>query len=169
MLESLFNKVSGFQIRNFIKKRLQHRRSPVKIAEFFKNTLFYWTPPVAASNKWSPIFSKVIRYIFYLKNWTMKFKWTKDFATILRNPYTRKVFRWTHIFAECFQWLFIKKMKTISEIHENEIHSAAISDNTSFRWEVLKHKLKQCWHEWQTNWLLVYYWFSENVKNIKLI
>ena len=99
----------------------------------------------------------------------MKFKWTKDFATILRNPYARKVFRWTHIFAECFQWLFIKKMKTISEIHENEIHSASFSDNTSFRWEVLKHKLKQCWHEWQTNWLLVYYWFSENVKNIKLI
>ena len=52
----------------------------------------------------------------------MKFKWTKDFTTILRNPYTRKVFRWTHIFAECFQWLFIKKMKTILEIHENEIN-----------------------------------------------
>ena len=44
-----FNKVTGPQNCNFIKKRLQHRFLPVKFANFFKNTLFYRTSPVAAS------------------------------------------------------------------------------------------------------------------------
>ena len=39
MLESLFNKVTGLQACNFTKKRLQHRRFPVNIANF-KNTYF---------------------------------------------------------------------------------------------------------------------------------
>ena len=37
MLESLFNKFIGLQACNFTKKRLQHKRFPVKIANF-KNT-----------------------------------------------------------------------------------------------------------------------------------
>ena len=39
MLESLFNKFIGLQACNFTKKRLQHRRFPVNIADF-KNTYF---------------------------------------------------------------------------------------------------------------------------------
>ena len=39
VLESLFNKVTGLQACNFTKKRLQHRRFPVNIANF-KNTYF---------------------------------------------------------------------------------------------------------------------------------
>ena len=39
MLESLFNKFIGLQACNFTKKRLQHRRFPVNIANF-KNTYF---------------------------------------------------------------------------------------------------------------------------------
>ena len=39
MLESLFNKFIGFQACNFNKKRLQHRRFPVNIANFM-NTYF---------------------------------------------------------------------------------------------------------------------------------
>ena len=39
VLESLFNKFVGFQACNFTKKRLQHRRFPVNIANF-KNTCF---------------------------------------------------------------------------------------------------------------------------------
>ena len=39
MLESLFNKFIGFQVYKFTKKRLQHRRFPVNIANF-KNTYF---------------------------------------------------------------------------------------------------------------------------------
>ena len=36
MLEFVFNKVAGLKALNFIKKRLQHRRSPVKFAKFLK-------------------------------------------------------------------------------------------------------------------------------------
>ena len=39
-LESLFNKVADLQVRNFIKKRLQHNCFPVKFANFLKNTYF---------------------------------------------------------------------------------------------------------------------------------
>ena len=39
MLGSLFNKFIGLQACNFTKKRLQHRRFPVDIANF-KNTYF---------------------------------------------------------------------------------------------------------------------------------
>ena len=48
MLESLFNKVTGFQASNFIKKRLQHRCFPVKLVKFLR-TPFFTAPPVAAS------------------------------------------------------------------------------------------------------------------------
>ena len=34
VLESLFNKVAGIQVCNFIKKRFEHGRSPVNIAKF---------------------------------------------------------------------------------------------------------------------------------------
>ena len=37
------------QACNFNKKRLQHRCFPVNISKFFKNSLFYRTPLVAAS------------------------------------------------------------------------------------------------------------------------
>ena len=47
MLESVFNKVTGLKACKFIKKRLHHRRFPVKF-EIFKNTFFYRTPLVAA-------------------------------------------------------------------------------------------------------------------------
>ena len=36
MLESLFNKVAGFQVCNFIKKSLQHRCFPVKFTKFIR-------------------------------------------------------------------------------------------------------------------------------------
>ena len=50
MFEYLFNKVAGAKTCNFIKKRLQHRCFPVKIAKFLI-TLFYRTAAVAASRK----------------------------------------------------------------------------------------------------------------------
>ena len=40
VLESLFNKVAGIQASNFIKKRLQHKFFPVKIAKFLKTASF---------------------------------------------------------------------------------------------------------------------------------
>ena len=46
---SLFNKTAGLKAWNFIKKRLQHKFFSVKFAKLFKNTFFYRTPPVAAS------------------------------------------------------------------------------------------------------------------------
>ena len=39
MSESIFNKVTDLQACNFTKKKLQHRRFPVNIANF-KNTYF---------------------------------------------------------------------------------------------------------------------------------
>ena len=36
MLESLFNKVTGLEASNFIKKGLQHRCFPVNIAKFLR-------------------------------------------------------------------------------------------------------------------------------------
>ena len=39
VLEFLFNKVTGLQLRNFIKKRLWQRFFPVKFAKFLR-TLF---------------------------------------------------------------------------------------------------------------------------------
>ena len=40
VLESPFNKVTGFQASNFIKKRLQHRCFPVKFAKFLRTPFF---------------------------------------------------------------------------------------------------------------------------------
>ena len=46
---SLFNKGTGLQVYNFIKKRLQHRCFLVsEYFEIFKNSFFYGTPPVVA-------------------------------------------------------------------------------------------------------------------------
>ena len=50
VLESLFNKVAGPKVCNFIKKKLQHRSFSVSIAKvLIENTFFYRTPSVAAS------------------------------------------------------------------------------------------------------------------------
>ena len=40
VLESLFNKVAGIQVCNFIKKRLRHRCFPLKLANIFKKHFF---------------------------------------------------------------------------------------------------------------------------------
>ena len=40
---------SGLNVRNLIKKRLQHRCFPMNIAKFLKTALFYRTHPVATS------------------------------------------------------------------------------------------------------------------------
>ena len=45
VLEALFKKASGPQAYKFIKKRLQHRYFPVKLARFL-GALFYRTPRV---------------------------------------------------------------------------------------------------------------------------
>ena len=39
MSESLFNKVSGLQIYNFIEKKLQHSRFPVKFEKFLRTPI----------------------------------------------------------------------------------------------------------------------------------
>ena len=39
MLESLFNKVAGLSACSFIKKRLQHRCFPVKLAKFLRTSI----------------------------------------------------------------------------------------------------------------------------------
>ena len=40
MLQFLFNKFAGLSAFNFIKKRLQHRSFPVKIAKFLRTSFF---------------------------------------------------------------------------------------------------------------------------------
>ena len=49
VLESLFNKIAGLEDCNFIKKTLQHRCFPVKLAKFLRTPFFYRTPQVATS------------------------------------------------------------------------------------------------------------------------
>ena len=44
---------------NFVKKRLQHRCFPMKIAKIFKNTYFYRAPLVAASKRQKQPFMKL--------------------------------------------------------------------------------------------------------------
>ena len=48
MLESLLNKVACLKAKKRLKKRLQHKCFPVKIAKLFRTT-FYKAPPVATS------------------------------------------------------------------------------------------------------------------------
>ena len=40
MLKSLFNKVADLKAYNFIKRKLQHRRFPVKFAKFLRTPFF---------------------------------------------------------------------------------------------------------------------------------
>ena len=49
MLESLFNKAAGLRACDSIKKRLQHRRFPVKFAKFLRTLFLKKGVPVAAS------------------------------------------------------------------------------------------------------------------------
>ena len=39
VLESLFNKISGLKVCNFIRKKLQHRCFPVNIAKFLRTAI----------------------------------------------------------------------------------------------------------------------------------
>ena len=48
-MDSLFNKVAGFQVCIFIKKRLQHRRFLVKFAKLLRTPFFYRTHPMDTS------------------------------------------------------------------------------------------------------------------------
>ena len=62
MLESLFNKVTGLQGSNFTKKRLQHRRFPVNIANF-ENTYFEKHLRTAASDSNYILHRKLIKLL----------------------------------------------------------------------------------------------------------
>ena len=60
MLESLFDKVAGLKVCNFIKKRLQHRCFPVNIAKFLRTVFFiehHW---------WLLLFSAYIPHLAHL-------------------------------------------------------------------------------------------------------
>ena len=48
VLESLFDKIVGLQIWNFIRKRIRNKCFPVNITKFLR-TVFYRTPPVMVS------------------------------------------------------------------------------------------------------------------------
>ena len=48
VLVSLFDKVAGLKVCNFIKTRIQHRCFPVNIAKFLRKQFFFKTPLVAA-------------------------------------------------------------------------------------------------------------------------
>ena len=68
VLESLFNKVAALKTCNSIRKRIQHRRSPVKVTKFLK------TGPVAASVKNAS--NLYIVYVFivlivFFKQWNL--------------------------------------------------------------------------------------------------
>ena len=77
MLEFFFNKFAGFQACGFIKKRLQQRNFPVKIA----NSFFIEKPVVAASgvHGWSKgnigkKRVKVTNFFFFVENVLFQYK-----------------------------------------------------------------------------------------------
>ena len=73
MLESLFNKVTGLQACNFTKKRLQHRRFPENIANYFEKHL-----RTAASDS---------SYILH-KNWIKLFRNQNGLLFLLKHKMT---------------------------------------------------------------------------------
>ena len=60
MVEFLFNKVAALKARNFIKKKLRHKRFSVNIAKFLKNNFFYRTPLVAVSALYRVLFCAIL-------------------------------------------------------------------------------------------------------------
>ena len=67
VLESLFNKIAGLAACNFIKKTLQHRCFPVKLAKFLRTPFFYRTPQVATSVLYESM-EKVVKKTVFFKN-----------------------------------------------------------------------------------------------------
>ena len=67
VLESLFNKIAGLEACNFIKKTLQHRCFPVKLAKFLRTPFFYRTPQVATSVLYESM-EKVVKKTVFFKN-----------------------------------------------------------------------------------------------------
>ena len=67
VLESLFNKIAGLEACNFIKKILQHRCFPVKLAKFLRTPFFYRTPQVATSVLYESM-EKVVKKTVFFKN-----------------------------------------------------------------------------------------------------
>ena len=115
VLESLFNKVAGLQACNFIKKRLQHRYFPVKIAKFFKKTFFeeYLRKTASVvSFSWHLFWSlflmnlQVLRFVTLLK---------RDFSTgvfmwICKNTYFEEYLRAT-VSVVSFSWLYVHYLR----------------------------------------------------------
>ena len=58
MRESLFNKVAGLKVYNFIKNETSTQLSSREYCQIFKNILLYGTTPVAASNLTLDIFCR---------------------------------------------------------------------------------------------------------------
>ena len=67
VLESLFNKIAGLEAYDFIKKTLQHRCFPVKLAKFLRTPFFYRTPQVATSVLYESM-EKVVKKTVFFKN-----------------------------------------------------------------------------------------------------
>ena len=65
VLESLFNKIAGLKICNFIKKRLQRKYFPVKFTNFLTTLFLYRTGPVVACIH-AKVGKALVRY--YVKN-----------------------------------------------------------------------------------------------------
>ena len=67
VLESLFNKIAGLEACNFIKKTLQRRCFPVKLAKLLRTPFFYRTPQVATSVLYESM-EKVVKKTVFFKN-----------------------------------------------------------------------------------------------------
>ena len=61
MLESLFNKVAGLKVCNFIKRKLQQISFSVNMYYEMINTFFYRTPPVTAAVLQGPLLHLLLK------------------------------------------------------------------------------------------------------------
>ena len=82
-----FNKAASLKACNFIKKRMQHRCSPVKFCKIFKNIFFYRTHLVGASVSFNEILLSITISRSSHRRYSVKKLFLKTSQISLENTY----------------------------------------------------------------------------------
>ena len=92
VLESLFNKIAGLKICNFIKKRLQRKYFPVKFTNFLTTLFLYRTGPVVACIH-AKVGKALVRYYVNNSCWENGIQVSVCLKTFLSDRRDIKMFR----------------------------------------------------------------------------
>ena len=109
MLGSLFNKVAGLEVYNFIKKEILAQVFSCEYCKIFQERLFYRTIPVAASEY--TVFS-ISQEICALLKWIeIPFNMSNSYFSVFPSRFNQKSYRETKLIKdeffkmeECFAW-----------------------------------------------------------------